>query len=113
MSGIAALFNVPASRGDLQSWASAHMTHHRDVIRRIYEITGATLPEYVLDPIDPEDTGVWEDQHQIMHQDMDAVLGINGFDLTGVDFDNYEQLSGWINLNANEHYQAANILQIG
>ena len=113
MSGIAALFNVPGNRSELDSWASAHATHHRDIIRRIYEITGANLPEYVLDPIDPEDTGVWEDQHQIMHQDMDTVLGISGFDLSGVDFNNYEELVGWIQLNSSEHFQASNILEIG
>lgn len=113
MSGIASLFNVPGSMPELNAWASAHASHHRDINRKIFELTGATLPEYVLEPINPHDTGVWERQHLIMHQNMDAVLGIQGFDLTGVDFTKQELLSGWIQLNANEHYQAANILEIG
>ena len=115
MSGIANLFNVPTTRAELDAWSSAHMAAHRDINRRIYELTGGAivLPEYILDPINPNDTGVWEDQHQIMHQDFDAVLGINGFDLTNVDFKNTASLTGWINLHANEHYQASAVLKIG
>ena len=115
MSGIASLFNVPTTQEELLQWASAHATHHRDINRRIYELSlgNIVLPEFILDPINPNDTGIWEDQHQIVHQDMDAVLGINGFDLSSVDFKNAEALTGWIQLNANEHYQAATALGIG
>lgn len=113
MSAIAALFNVPNTRNDLSVWATAHMSHHRDIQRRIYELTGANLPEFILDPINPDDSNVWENQHQIMHQNMDAILGISGYDLTGVDFKNSEALAAWIQLNASEHYQASNILEIG
>lgn len=113
MSGIAGIFNVPKTPEDLSVWASGHMTHHRDIIRRIRELTDIDLDEYILDPIDPKDTDVWGAQHQQMHQDMEAILGISGFDLTEVDFEEYEELEGWITLNANVHYQAAFILGIG
>lgn len=115
MSGIANLYNVPSTPEELSHWASTHMAMHRDINRRIYELSNGlvVLPEYVLDPINPNDTGVWDDQHQIMHQDMDAVLGISGFDLTGVDFKNRDTLVNWVQLHASEHYQASNILGIG
>mgnify|MGYP001594669191 CR=1 FL=1 len=113
MSGVAALFNVPGNPAELAQWSAAHMSHHRDINRRIYELAGVSLPEFVLDPINPDDTGVWEDQHQQMHQEMDAALGINGFDLSNVNFENEAFLAGWIQLHFNEHYQAANILEIG
>ena len=113
MSGVAGLSNVPNTKSELAVWATLHQTHHRDINRRIYELAGISLPEYILDPINPDDTGVWEDQHQQMHQDMDALLGINGFDLTNVNFENEAYLAGWIQLHFNEHYQAANILGIG
>jgi hypothetical protein len=48
-----------------------------------------------------------------MHNQMDAVLGIAGYDLSEVHFDNPDLLTGWIQLNANEHYLAANTLEIG
>lgn len=118
MSAIAALYNVPAAPDELSHWAFAHMAHHRDINRRVYELFAGTpgfspLPEFILDPLNPNDTGVWEDQHQILHEAMDAVLGISGYDLSQVDFKDTDLLGGWIYLNANEHYQAANILGIG
>ena len=115
MSGIANLYNVPTTPEELAAWGSAHMAMHRDISRRIYELSlgKIILPEYVLDPINPNDTTVWGYQHQILHQDMDAVLGIAGFDLDEVDFKDTNALSGWIELHGNEHFQASNILGIG
>lgn len=113
MSGIAGVFNVPGSPEELMIWATTHAQHHRDIIRAIFNRTGIQLNEFILDPIDPEDTGVWEDQHQVMHAQMDHVLGIAGFELSEVNFKDPTLLSGWINLNANEHYIASNVLEIG
>lgn len=113
MSSVATLYNVPSNSEDFSTWSFAHAAHHRDINRRIYEVTGLTLPDYILDPFDPRDPSVWEDQHQIMHQNFDAVLEIDGFDLSSVNFEDQGALAGWIFLNATEHYQAANILEIG
>jgi len=113
VSGIANIFNVPGNEAELAVWASAHLSHHRDINRRIFELTGIALSEYVLDPIDPFNSHVWEAQHQIMHTNMDAILGIDGFDLSDVDFTDPDTLAGWITLNANEHYIASNVLGIG
>ena len=113
MTAIAALYNVPSTEDELHTWAFAHAAHHRDINRVIFETLNVFLPEYVLDPINPKDTGVWEDQHQIMHTNMDIILGIQGFDLSQVDFTDKDSLAGWIQLNSNEHYQASNTLGIG
>lgn len=113
MSSIASLYNVPSNRPELDSWAFAHMAHHRDINRLIYQLTGTSLPEYILDPLNPRDGGVWLDQHQKMHENMDAILGIAGYDLLDVDFEDSAQVAGWILLNASEHQQASDILGIG
>lgn len=113
MSSIASLFNVPGSISELNAWSFAHMAHHRDVNRRIYELTGIVLTEFCLEPINPADMGVWLDQHQVMHEQLDAVLSISGYDLLDVDWQDREQLAGWIFLNSDEHRQAADILEIG
>ena len=113
MSGIASLFNIPGTPEELLHWSAAHATHHRDINRRLYELTGANFVEFVIDPIDMRNQGVWAQQHQILHFNMDAVLGIEGFDLTEVDFLNRDLMTGWIQLNASEHFQAANTLGIG
>ena len=113
MSGIAGIFNIPRTPEELKVWATVHATHHININTAIYQLTGINLPGFVLDPIDPENTSVWEDQHQVMHDNQNQILGIAGFDLSEVDFTNQELLTGWIQLNSNEHYQASNILEIG
>ena len=112
MSAVAALFNVPSTPEELASWSFAHAAHHHDIIRTIFQKYALTLSEYVLDPFDINAPDNWIYQHQTMHQEFDAILGIDGFDLTDVDFRDTNQLAGWIYLDANEHYQAAGILEI-
>ena len=113
MSGLADLYNVPNNDEERALWAFAHMAHHRDINRRIYELVKVALVEYPLEPIDVNDTSNWEYQHQIMHDSQNQLLGIQGNDLTSVDWKNPELLEGWIFLNRVEHYQAASILGIG
>lgn len=113
MSAVAALYNVPQSQTDFDQWAFAHAAHHRDIIRLIEQLGGPHLDEYVLDPLDPQNMGVWLYQHQFMHSQMDAALGISGFDLLDVDVTNPSEFAGWVWLNGQEHYQVANLLGIG
>jgi len=113
MSAIAALFNVPSTEGELNEWSFAHAAHHIDINRLIYQKTGAVLQSYVLDPFDPDNAGVWLYQHQLMHQAFDQLLGISGYDLLDVDLKDRNEFAGWIWLNAQEHYQAANTLELG
>ncbi len=113
MSGLADLYNVPGTDEERAFWAFAHMAHHRDIAARIYLLVKIALPEYILDPINIEDSGTWEYQHQLMHDNQNEILGITGQDLTGIDWKNKNELSAWIFLNSNEHVQASNILGIG
>ena len=113
MSGLADLYNVPATDEERAQWAFAHMAHHRDINRRIYELVKVALPEYILDPVNPDDTGDWEYQHQLMHDNQNQLLGINGQDLTELDWKDQRLLNAWVFLNANEHVQASDILEIG
>lgn len=113
MSDIAGLYNVPSNLAELNTWAFAHAAHHRDINRTIYQLTGTSLAENILDPLNPNDIGVWLYQHQFMHDQFETLLGIAGYDLLDVDWENPQELAGWILLNANAHQQAANILNIG
>lgn len=113
MSDIAGLLNVPSTPEQLASWSATHMAHHRDIIRVIYQVLHIALPEYLLDPFDPDNLGGWDDLHQTMHNQMDTILGIQGFNLLDPDFRDRGKLQGWVDLNFQDHYQAANILRIG
>ena len=110
---IAGIFNVPTDDNELREWAFSHMANHRDIIRVIYNVLAIALPEYSLDPIDPDSTGVWQRQHQAMHQDMNSLLGTSGFNLLGLDWHDQNRLAAWVQLNALEHRQASDILRIG
>lgn len=113
---VAAIYNVPGAQSEFEQWAFAHMAHHRDIIRYLYELgaaTGGSLDEFSLDPLNPREAGVWLYQHQVMHDQMEAILGIQGYNLLAVDFTNQNELTGWIWLNAQIHYQAGNILGLG
>lgn len=113
MSGIAGIFNIPSDSQQLTAWSFNHAVHHVDINAAILKATGITVPSYVLDPLNPQDMQLWLSQHQVMHQFMDAILGVKGYDLTSVDWTDPAELGGWIQGNANEHFQAANILEIG
>ena len=113
MSGLASLANVPSTDEERAQWAFAHMAHHRDINFKIYNLIKVALPEYSLDPIDPNDTSTWEYQHQLMHDQQNTLLGISGQDLTGVDWKDQRILAAWVQLNVNEHFQASDILEIG
>lgn len=110
--GLADIANIPDTPQDLSTWAFAHMAHHRDINRVIYQQYREALPEYSLDPINPNDMGAWIYQHQEMHNNQNAILSIAGNDLTDVDWKDKGELSAWIQLNFNEHYQANNKLGV-
>lgn len=111
---LAGLYNVPSTPQDQASWAFVHAAHHVDIVRLIYQTNNSlVLQSYMLDPFDPNNMDVWLDQHQVMHQQMDAVLGIAGFNLSEVDWQDQNQRAAWISLNAQEHYQAGAKLGLG
>lgn len=110
---VAAIFNVPRTEEELNEWSFAHMANHRDILRVIYEVFHLVLPEYLLDPVDPDETGTWQRLHQAMHQDMNSLLGTSGFNLLGLDWHDDNRLAAWIQLNAVEHRQVSNILRLG
>lgn len=110
------MYNIPGTPEEHAMWSFAHAAHHLDIINVIYVTRQIALSQFVLDPFNPEDESAmenWSYQHQTMHQEMDQVLGISGFDLTDINWQDKAQRAAWISLNAAEHLQASNLLEIG
>jgi hypothetical protein len=109
---LASLANVPNSPETQAAWSFSHMAHHRDINRRIYEVFKVALPEYLLDPFDPRETGILMQQHQIMHTNQNAILKISGNNLLDVNWLDDGERSEWIWLDWIEHKAAGDILGV-
>ena len=107
MASVADLFNVPTTDQEMWAWSFQHMAHHRDLNASILRLTGIALPEFILDPVNLADAQSFLNQHQQMHNNTDAILGIAGYDLTEVNWDDPANRAGWIFLNATLHVAEA------
>jgi hypothetical protein len=58
--------------------------------------------------VTPGNSSGFLDQHQQMHNNSDAVLGVSSYDLTDVNWADAGQREGWIFLNAQLHQAEAN-----
>jgi len=104
---------VPPSRPELVSaFAFANQDAHRRINAAIFAKKGNILPEYVLDPLPARDFEEWLDLHAAMHINQNAVLGINGYALSEVDWRDPSQLEAWTAMHYQEHAQAVLILGI-
>jgi hypothetical protein len=104
---------LPEKTDTAADWASfsfSHMAQHRDYIRVIFQRYGVSLPEYVLDPIDPQNMGNWANHHQQMHDQINAILGIPGYNLLIMDFNDKEALETWSDQNQDLHSRTSSIL---
>lgn len=110
---LAGLYNVPETPDQFAQWSFINAAAHADINRVIFERVNVVISSFVLDPINPADLQNWLANHQIMHQQMDAVLGIAGYDLFDVDFTDRGQFASWIQSHASEHLQAGQILNLG
>lgn len=104
---VASIYNVPTNEQEWNQWSFAHAAHHIDVNQAILQQHSIALPDFILDPINLADPQTFFEQHQLMHNNSDAVLGISGFDISDVNLKDKEQLAAWIFLVASLHYQEA------
>lgn len=61
------------------------------------------LPLFQLNPLDPNDIGIWLYWHQEMHNDANAALNTSGYDLLALDWQDPDELAEWLRLNGDEH----------
>lgn len=110
---LANILNSPVAGQELAWWTANNAEQHFAIINAIRAKYGVSLREYVLDPVSPTDFTDWLWRHQYTHNDMNAVLGIDGNDLSTLDLNNALNVQQWTFLHFTEHYQAAKILKIG
>ncbi len=109
---LATLYNVPGTVNELNIFSFSNMDEHNKIAAAIASKYSISVPSFVLDPIPLNDMGVWLQQHQVLHNIMNGVLGTNSDDLTDINFRDPNQLSQWIWLHAQEHYQTGALLHL-
>jgi hypothetical protein len=110
---VGVLYMIPSNFETLAQWSFANQAHHLDIARVIFEKQNVRVDQFLLDPFNPYDPSIWIYLHQQVHNQQNQALGIQGQDLTGVDFNDPDSLGDWVYVHANEHQQAATILGLG
>jgi hypothetical protein len=107
--GLATLLNLPRDQNLIGQFSFANQDSHRKIAAAVFaQMKGMIIPQYALDPIPLFQGGLltWGLNHQATHNVQNEILGIQGEDLTSLDFQDEAQLSSWIQQHFIEHYQA-------
>lgn len=91
----------------MQQWIFSHQQHHLAIIDATFRTKNVALALMQIYPLNPQDIEGWLYQHQLMHNQMNAVYGVAGNDLTSVDFRDKRQLDSFMYLNFMEHRSVA------
>jgi hypothetical protein len=109
-----ALYAQPQDPEDWQAWAFNHAANHYDWIPAITTQKNVTgLQQFILSPIDPNEVGMFLYNHQIAHDQANAVLGTQGYNLLFLDVRDPDQFAEWLRLNGDEHVRISAALGIG
>lgn len=109
MSLAAILYPPPEERG-FDEWTFQHLAHHQAIITAARQVKGATLTLENIYPVSPNNLEQFLYLHQEMHNAQNALLGINGNDLSSTDFKNKKEADAWYYLHWTEHQSAASQL---
>lgn len=106
------IWNAPTDEISSKYFSFANADEHFHIAAAIQGKFGIPQVFYILDPIPVSDHTEWLWRHQVMHDNMNLVLGIAGNDLTQVDFKDEQQREAWAWLHAQEHAKATDMLGI-
>lgn len=107
------LYSAPQGDEGWSAWSFNHAANHYDWIPTIFTQKQVNLTQYLLDPVDPQNLGMWLYQHQAAHDQANAVLGTSGFNLLALDWQDPDQFAQWLRLNGDEHVRISAALGIG
>lgn len=111
--GLPSIYIQPESEDEWTAWSFNHAGNHYDILQAAFTSKGQNLNQYILDPMNPDDLGTWLYQHQVTHNQINALLGTQGNDLLNLDWRDPEQFASWLRLNGDEHVRISAALGIG
>jgi len=112
--GLAVLLNLPVTPELITQFSFSNQDSHQKIADAILRKFNMTIPIYPLDPIPPTKEGLltWGLNHQSAHNAQNEILGIQGQDISEVDFKSEGELASWIQEHFIEHYLAETQLQV-
>jgi len=109
---LAAVLAINPADTDFSSWAYNHFQDHLEIRGGIQTVNNINLPLREIDEINFDDLQSWFERHQLMHNEFNAVLKLQGNDLSIVDWRDLGQRTTWLWLNFREHFNARAALKI-
>lgn len=98
------LYAQPSNDAAWSAWSFNHAAIHYTLINVVgVQKQNYTLAQYCLDPLNRDGLGYWLYQHQIMHNQLNGVLGSQGYDLLSFDWNDPGELQQWLQMNGDEH----------
>mgnify|MGYP001615227794 CR=1 FL=1 len=109
------MLDLPTTPERLAQFSFSNQDSHFRITAAIFRQQKKSILVFPVDPIPSAGQArqAWARAHQSWHNSQNAVLGIQGDDLTEVDFADMERLQSWIQQHFIEHYQAEAQLGIG
>lgn len=90
----------------LQEWAFAHYQHHLEIAQTVLKNKNTRLEIPQIWPMTLENIQNWLENHQTLHNQQNAVLKIQGNDLSTLNWNDEKQREGFFWLNFMEHRSA-------
>jgi len=100
------LYPPPTDNG-FHEWSLSHYQHHLAIISAIQQTKKIFLPVYPIWPFPQTNIDVWLENHQLLHNEMNAVFQNIGNDLSSIDWQDTRQRDAFFYLNFQEHRSAA------
>jgi hypothetical protein len=97
----------PPTPNGFEEWAFAHFQHHLAIIDAVRQTKQINLQLEQIWPVSIRNVETWLEAHQFMHNEMNAVLGVQGNDLSTFNWQDEKQREGFFYLNFQEHRSAA------
>lgn len=90
----------------------AHYQHHLEIVQAIQKQKSVKLNIHPIYPFNVKNIQSILLNHQLFHDDMNSVLGLNGVDLQTVNLKDKTEQGIWTDQNFREHFAAASALKI-
>ena len=106
---LAQIVYPPPTAHGFTEWSFWHYQHHLAIIQAAKD-KGFQLNQYQIWPVNPHNLSDFLEQHQYMHDEMNAIASSFGSDLQDVDFTNKKVADAWFYIQYVEHQSVASFL---